>query len=255
MKGIEKNSPPADFERWKTEVLPENPENYDWDDLGKKRKGLFKKNTLRAALLEEQGYICCYCCRRIENRGQDEQNKNAAFTVVEHFKPKDKKQFPELTFDYGNLFASCDGGRSYEQSDNNAEDGAIKPCHCDNSKNNFGFEDGLPEIISPTEKKDTVFLCENAFIFHADGGVSPKNALDGRAERTCSILKLNDRKLKKERLDAVDVIFPEFKDPSLEPVFFTADEKTAYLAHYKSKHNGRFEPCCDAVLWFLENYA
>lgn len=56
------------------------------------------KNALRKRLLEDQGYICCYCGQRI-----DDDN-----TKIEHIKPQ--KYFPELSLDFNNMLASCDGG-------------------------------------------------------------------------------------------------------------------------------------------------
>ena len=56
------------------------------------------KKKLREALLEDQGYICCYCGKRIK----DDDN-----TRIEHLKPKSNHK--HLTFDYANLLASCQG--------------------------------------------------------------------------------------------------------------------------------------------------
>ena len=56
-------------------------------------------DDLENALLEEQGYICCYCGARVKKE-----------TVIkEHF--LDKKNNERYTFDYTNLLASCEGGK------------------------------------------------------------------------------------------------------------------------------------------------
>lgn len=57
------------------------------------------KDALKKALLEDQGFICCYCGKRIEN------DLN---TRIEHLKPKHK--YKEHVFSYRNLLASCQGG-------------------------------------------------------------------------------------------------------------------------------------------------
>jgi len=71
-----------------------------WNEFTEKED--FPKDELRQALLEDQGYICCYCGFPVNNNGQE--------CVIEHFKPKSKSEFKNLTFDYTNLFASCKGG-------------------------------------------------------------------------------------------------------------------------------------------------
>lgn len=59
------------------------------------------KVDLRRALLSEQGYLCCYCMRRI-----DEDT-----TRIEHRIPREKlKELRFGVFDYWNLLAACDGG-------------------------------------------------------------------------------------------------------------------------------------------------
>lgn len=59
----------------------------------------FPKPDLRKALLEDQGYVCCYCGFPVTNDGMS--------CVIEHFRPK--KEYKKLVFDYTNLFASCKG--------------------------------------------------------------------------------------------------------------------------------------------------
>ena len=51
---------------------------------------------LKKALLEEQGYICCYCMCRI----------NDGDMKVEHYVPRIEAS---RIFDYNNLFAACEG--------------------------------------------------------------------------------------------------------------------------------------------------
>ena len=53
------------------------------------------KMELRGALLNEQGHICCYCGREIDNVN----------SVIEHV--KDKDSHPNQQLDYYNLACSC----------------------------------------------------------------------------------------------------------------------------------------------------
>ena len=59
----------------------------------------YKENAiLRKQLLEEQGYLCCYCMSRISETK----------SKIEHFKAQ--SIFRDLQIDYGNLFVACKGG-------------------------------------------------------------------------------------------------------------------------------------------------
>ena len=73
MKFINKNQEPKDLENWKQQdkmFLRGNPK---WN-----RVQTSIKDVIRNSLREEQGYICCYCERRLlENDSH-----------IEHFKPK-----------------------------------------------------------------------------------------------------------------------------------------------------------------------
>lgn len=72
------------------------------------------RSTLQDSLLKEQGYLCCYCMKRIV----------ATSMSVEHWKPRSK--FPELALDYDNLLAVCDGNQGQSPKDQ----------HCDTQKGN-----------------------------------------------------------------------------------------------------------------------
>lgn len=58
------------------------------------------KKPLKRSLVLEQGFVCCYCGRRIFN----DHN-----TLNEHLLPKGEKKYKEKTFDYDNLMACCYG--------------------------------------------------------------------------------------------------------------------------------------------------
>lgn len=90
MKYIPKDSirEPESMRRWKQ--LAVNDPNYDYEYLpGKERKDLLD------ALIEEQGYICCYCGMEISDET----------SLVEHLTPQSSD--PHLSLEYTNLLASC----------------------------------------------------------------------------------------------------------------------------------------------------
>ena len=90
---IEKQSEP---EEWKKIRRSPNPDFNSAD-----------KTALRKSLLQEQGYLCAYCMRRIRDDGKTPIR-------IEHYEARN----PENTFDYKNLLAVCSGGeRKNEKND------------------------------------------------------------------------------------------------------------------------------------------
>jgi uncharacterized protein (TIGR02646 family) len=256
MKGIVKNDEPVAFGMWKSGIIDILGENPDWNAAWQLRKDLFSKSDLRSVLLEEQGYICCYCCSRIENRGENRANPQQDFTVVEHFKPKDISQFPEFTFHYPNLFASCDGGRSFADNDEVKDPEMPKEkAFCDNAKNNSYVSAEGHELISPSEKDEQGnFLCEKLIRFSLTDGSCFAGENDARADFTIRTLQLNHKVLKRRRVAALSEIFPDFADPSYSSLELSKEEIQIFINHYESKNpeNGHFEPFCDFVLSYLK---
>ncbi len=96
-------------------------------------KNYSKKNDLRQNLLKGQGYLCCYCMRRIQTPTVNKMK-------IEHFMPysiyNGENEKPDLTLDYNNLIASCKGG----------EGGSKRLYHCDKSK------ESIEIILNPTDR-------------------------------------------------------------------------------------------------------
>lgn len=117
MKHIIKNPEPTELSNWKTSYRTQNGNKlqdlYEQDNMTggklweilrsrKNENTVYSKEELRASLINEQGYICCYCNREID---QDS-------AVIEHFMPKGMPEYFHLVYDYENLLASCDGFQS-----------------------------------------------------------------------------------------------------------------------------------------------
>lgn len=140
------------------------------------------KRALRKRLLEDQGYICCYCGRSIE----DDEN-----TKIEHIKCQ--KNYEHLALNFDNMLASCDGGDK-DRSDR------VRPrhkSHCDAKKDN----NDIP--ISPLENVDGL-LC-----FFEDGTVKGKGLIGRELVR---ILGLDAKFLDTQRRNAIEqyeVLFPD----------------------------------------------
>lgn len=92
-----------------------------YDDLDKQTK-----DDIRQSLIEEQGYICCYCMRRI--------HLGKGGMRIEHWRSQSRYETEQL--DYGNLLASCDGQIETGKS------------HCDRSKGDLDitFNPSNPSI-------------------------------------------------------------------------------------------------------------
>ena len=59
---------------------------------------------IKSQLVEEQGFICAYCMKRIQ--------KNDISVTIEHYIPRNGKDGqPDKQLEYNNLLAVCDGNR------------------------------------------------------------------------------------------------------------------------------------------------
>lgn len=174
MKYIEKQSPPQSFKRYSSN------RRASFEDLSKNHVTI--KQELRASLVEEQGYICCYCGCRINNDD----------AKVEHLKSRHK--YSKLQLEYNNLLASCDGGQSKRSK------GKEYPSCCDDHKNHkdINVHPLLPD-------------CESRFIFDEEGDIicSPD---DIEAKEAIEILNLKSPALKNRR-KATIAGYKDFPEP------------------------------------------
>lgn len=165
------------------------------------------------SLLEEQGKICCYCCRDI----------SAADRHIEHFKPQDNCKD---RYDYQNMLVCCQADKKPGE-----------PWHCGYTKGNW-FEKDM--IISPLDEN-----CETCFRYTAAGCIYPQNENYAPALATIEILNLNDDKLKSMRREAIDGVLKSIQDLS-------SDEIESLIEGYKSRDsNERFTPFCMVWLSFM----
>lgn len=175
MKYIHKNPEPVELRRYRQKA------NASYEGLRSKRT-LYQK--VKQSLVEEQGFICCYCGRRILG-GTDSQ--------IEHIFAKGTPVYEEMQLDYEtNLVACCDGGKKERQTDSiRRED-----IYCEAKKGN---------IILPINPLNPD--CEKKFIFAEDGEVF---GVSKDAEVTIKILNLNSPVIKTMRKYAIDsyALFP-----------------------------------------------
>lgn len=81
MKHIIKTAEPQEFSDWKAMA------NNDWEPTYDNLSGIPKK-AVKVALMSEQGYICCYCERRLTDGDSH----------IEHFRPQSVAAVNPLDF-------------------------------------------------------------------------------------------------------------------------------------------------------------
>lgn len=98
---------PVRFTNWKNKVATLTGRIATYEDLKDYEYFMLKKS-----LVEEQGFICCYCERRIG------ANKKLTDCDIEHFMPRNPDSSMPVAqqaicraaqLDYFNMFASCEG--------------------------------------------------------------------------------------------------------------------------------------------------
>jgi len=170
MKYIEKREQPYNLDDW----IEKKP-NLNYENLTKKRK-----KTIRKKLLEDQGYICCYCQKRITGIQKDGHRD----AEIEHIKPQSNCNDRE-TVSYDNLLVSCDG--------NQKRDNKLLKEH-DRHCNNFRQDKNL--YINLLDRD-----CENKIYYDFNGGIyAVNNNLDVKE----TINNLNLRILNSTRKAYID---------------------------------------------------
>lgn len=166
MKYIEKQVAPERFTRYRKR------RGTTFKDLSENHVDI--KDELRQSLLEEQGYICCYCGSKVAFEN----------SIIEHL--KSRHNFAELQLNYDNMMISCDGGKSARIS------GRAYPSHCDDYK-------GDKEIQVHPLMPD----CECRFKFDEEGQIFCDPS-DIDAKETITLLNLDNAALKHKRKYIID---------------------------------------------------
>lgn len=189
-----------------------------------------EKDELREALLQEQGFICCYCMQRIQEAKQDKMK-------IEHFKPQSiyngTNGKPDLTLDYTNLLASCKGN-----------EGSLKHLqHCDGHKGNDEIQ------VNPMDK---ILMQKIRFDSIGRVFISEKDDFDKALNHDLNhTLNLNlqtltaDRKAIWTKLD--QLMRKEFKDKKPTKSFIKQK-----LKEMSTPNNGKFMPMCQVAIYYLE---
>jgi uncharacterized protein (TIGR02646 family) len=228
MKRIIKNLEPAELSDWKASYTAKNGKKlqdlYKQDNMtgktlwkflpsSERENRLYSKAQLRLALLQEQGFISCYCNREIEADG----------AVIEHFMPKGTPKYRHLVYDYDNLLASCDGFQAEPKPRNVC-------CDAKRLENHI-----LP--LRPTEEN-----IENHFTFTIDGQVV---GLSEEAENMIAQLGLNITQL--ESLRATYIRDAIYENPFTQTLIDSEIAKVK-IQELQTRQNEKFTPFCTAII-------
>ncbi len=186
---------------------------------------LIVKEQLRQNLLSEQGFICCYCMKRIPE-------SNPPALKVEHFCCQADNNHLQLT--YSNLFASCTGNEGQPK---------IKQT-CDTKKGNSVL------TINPISNPPN---CESLFKFNSEGEISllVENAEINR--QINEVLNLNMQTLKDSRREIYLEVQKNVETESRK--LGSKQLKLSYFEKEKSKwltrSENKFKPFCIVAVYYL----
>ena len=170
------------------------------------------KDDLRSKLLEEQGYICCYCMERIGFRK----------SKIEHFKPRSLFRSEQL--DYFNLFVACHGGEGQNKNEQ----------HCDTKKAN--------NLLNNIKLLKNI---ESDIAYKKDGCIFSKNT--AIEKELNDVLNLNYINLKKNRADVLYQVLLELEKNN----WTTSNLKTNLRKYQTENSKGKYRPFSQMIVYFL----
>jgi uncharacterized protein (TIGR02646 family) len=177
-----------------------------------------KKDELRASLLSEQGYICCYCMQRI----RDDKMK------IEHWRSQD--EYPELQLNYQNLLGACEGNQ-----------GSPKHLqHCDTKKGNTEI------TINPIDNKN----CEDLIKYHPSGEIySDDETINNDLNKT---LNMNMQTLVKNRRVILDEVIKLLmtERPKGDWTAAILNKKIQELSN--KQKDEKYQPYCQIAIYYLK---
>jgi uncharacterized protein (TIGR02646 family) len=230
MKYIPKGQEPAKFSQWKAQA------NENWQPTWDTLRGS-EKSEVHQSLLQEQGYICCYCGMRIDLNTSH----------IEHFKPR--KHFPELALDYSNFLSSCPGegqdnaGGLLQNPDSKQPETPILGEHCGHQKASW-YDPAL--TVSPQGPN-----CADYFRYTGLGEILPvaDPLLKAAAQETIKQLRLDHPRLEASRRSALQGIVDALDTLSNDDLQKLAED------YKKPNDKGEYVRFCGAVSYLLRHYS
>lgn len=180
------------------------------------------KQAVRRSLVKMQGERCAYCEGPPNSDGH-----------IEHFRRKNPAHFPELTFEWDNLFFAC-----------GSQD------HCGHYKDRPRAPQYNPDHLVKPDVHDP----DQVFYFHSSGEVRARPKLVGdnaiRASETIRVFNLNSGALKAARRRAIQSYFK--RDPHILDglLAFDPQERQAFIA--EEIEATRSDPYCTTIRHLFE---
>jgi hypothetical protein len=228
MKHIVKNNEPRILAKLKAEIP-----NAVYADLGsyppdEPNRELKADKIIEKSLLEEQGYICAYCMKKVD------------YIRIEHWYPQnseeDLQKGQSLQLDYNNFLGVCTG-YVYFSADERSEP------HCEKARGNIILTISPLHINSVTQIKYTalgLIYSENS-IFNND--------LDKTLQLNVDILKIS----RKKAWEGVKIILNnKAKNKSKISVLTEQLEKWRNKKVDNNDGIAKFREYCQVVIYFLE---
>lgn len=180
------------------------------------------------ALLEEQGYICAYCMRRIPTRDKIEGKLTSEDHRIEHIKCRENHE--DLQLKYNNMLICCPGHIGEDE-------------HCDRKKGNQEIS------FSPL---DSAFI--NTLTYTSNGIIASSNPVYN--EEINSILNLNTPFLVLNRKNMLKEVIQHINQTCKQKKNWNKTALKSILVKYQNKHkdgeNQKYYPYCGIVVWFIQ---
>jgi uncharacterized protein (TIGR02646 family) len=177
------------------------------------------KTEVRQQLLHEQGYLCCYCMKRIEN--------SELKTKIEHWHCQNR--YPAEQLKYLNLLAACDGNCGVQYKDQ----------HCDTKKANSDI------LYNPSDPDHKTRL---RIQYNSNGEISSADPVFN--EQINTVLNLNFSRLTDNRKAIQDAITQALNNSSGTR---TRAEISDKIKKWQTlDQDGKLKEFCDVAIYYLE---
>jgi len=233
MKRIIKNSEPNFLKKYRKKFtkneLQSNKDIYK-EYKQKTQEGCSQNENLnlRKFLLEEQGYICCYCMNTI----------SCNYSKIEHYKPQSK--FRSLQITHNNLFVAC-CGKTIDRK-------KYKTCKTYDKEINQDYNETFCDTYkddTPLKYIDLLSNIENQIKYDKYGVISSNN--NNINDELNNVLNLNCKTLIRQRQETLDRL-----KVNLRRKGYKKSVLEYYLKQYQNRDsNNRFAPYCQMIVYFI----
>lgn len=203
-------------------LIVKGKEPKEWNDYRRTPGAEYEaRKCLREALYKEQGGICAYCMRRLDN----ELNESITTNRIEHIKCREKHE--DLKLVYTNMVMCCNGL---------IERNKVSHSICDRKKENNNIQ------ISPLDPRFIASLSYNP-----TKGLICSTEVEWQKEMD-NILNLNDEYLALNRIAAKKAI-----NQLLGPKQWKVSQIRKKIEEYENRNpDGLYKPFCGMIAWYLK---